>query len=84
MAEVRMRPKRQVTIPAAIIEEAKLSEDATFDIAFVGGVITLTPRVKDKKKDDIMSYAGICKGVWGNTDEEIEKTIRDLHNEWER
>jgi bifunctional DNA-binding transcriptional regulator/antitoxin component of YhaV-PrlF toxin-antitoxin module len=84
MAEVRLRPKGQLTIPAAIIEEAKLPEDATFEIAFVGGVITLTPRVKDKKKDDIMSYAGIFKGAWGKTDEEIEKTIRDLHNEWER
>ena len=84
MAEVRLRPKGQLTIPAAIIEEAKLPEDATFDIAFVGGVITLTPRVKDKKKDDIMSYAGICAGVWGNTREEVDKTIRDLRNEWER
>jgi bifunctional DNA-binding transcriptional regulator/antitoxin component of YhaV-PrlF toxin-antitoxin module len=84
MAEVRLRPKGQLTIPAAIIEQAKLAEDATFDIDFVGGVITLTPRVKDKNKDDIMSYAGIFKGAWGRTPEEIEKNTQDLHNEWER
>ena len=84
MPEVKLRPKGQLTIPAAIIEEAKLPDDVTFEIAFVNGVITLTPRIKDKKKDDIMSYAGICKGVWGNTDEEFEKTLRDLRDEWER
>jgi bifunctional DNA-binding transcriptional regulator/antitoxin component of YhaV-PrlF toxin-antitoxin module len=84
MSEVRLRSKGQLTIPASIIEEAKLPEGATFDIAFVNGVITLTPLVKDKKKDDLMSYAGIFKGAWGNTEAEIEKTLLNLRNEWER
>ncbi len=84
MAEVRLRPKGQLTIPASIIAQAKLAEDASFDIAFVGGVITLTPRVKDKKKDDILSYAGIFKGAWGETREEFDETTKSLHNEWER
>lgn len=84
MPEVQMRRKHQVTIPASIVEKAHLSENCTFDVDYVNGVIIFTPKNLIPKKDNIMSYAGIFSGAWGETSTEVETTIRNLHNEWER
>jgi hypothetical protein len=84
MALIRMRKKRQITIPASIIAQANLADDTLLDIAFVGGVNTLTPRIKNKKKDDILSYAGIFRGAWGNSGDEFDLTTKSLRDEWER
>lgn len=37
----------------------------------------------DKSIDDVLSYAGLFSGAWGNTSEEINETIHNLHKEWE-
>ena len=84
MLEVRLRPKGQITIPAAILETARLDADATFEIALVNGVITLTPKTSTSKREDIMAYAGMFKDTWGKTAAEVDQTLNDLRNEWER
>ena len=84
MPEVRLGPKGQLTIPAAILEKAKLAADATFEIALVNGVITLTPKVRLSNQEDIMAYAGIFKGAWGDSAAAVNTNL-DLHrDEWER
>jgi AbrB family looped-hinge helix DNA binding protein len=84
MPVVKMRPKGQITIPASIVEVAHLTENAQFDVEYVNGVILLKPINADMKKDDVLSYAGIFAGAWGETPDEVETTLRELHNEWER
>ena len=84
MPEVRLRTKGQVTIPANILEKAHLAEDAMLDVALVNGVITLTPQAKGTKREDIMAYAGIFQGAWGNTPEKVIETISHLRDAWER
>jgi bifunctional DNA-binding transcriptional regulator/antitoxin component of YhaV-PrlF toxin-antitoxin module len=84
MPEVRLRPKGQVTIPASIIEKAHLSDDAMLDIQLINGVITLTPQSKPNQREDIMAFAGIFQGAWGDTPAMVDKTISDLRDEWER
>lgn len=86
MPEVRLRPKGQVTIPASIIEKAHLAEDVMLDVALVNGVITLTPQPKAKgsQREDIMAYAGIFHGAWGDTPKRVDETITKLRDEWER
>jgi hypothetical protein len=84
MPEVQMRRKNQVTIPASIIEIAHLSENCKFDVDYINGVIIFTPKNLAQKKDDIMSYAGLFAGAWGETSAKVETTIRKLHNEWEK
>jgi hypothetical protein len=80
MPEIRMRPKHQVTLPANIVREAKLSPDDRLEVSYTNGVIVLTPRPKASsvQKFDFMAYAGIGKGVWGSTSEEVNKYINDL------
>ena len=84
MLEVRLRPKGQVTIPAVILESAQISTDATFEVALVNGVITLTPKLKAAEQEDIMAFAGLFKGAWGNTPEAVSQAMDEHRGEWER
>ena len=86
MPEVRLRPKGQVTIPASIIEKAHLTEDVMLDVELVNGVITMTPHPQGKgcTREDIMAYAGIFQGAWGDTPKKVDETVSKLRDEWER
>lgn len=82
MPEIRMRPKHQVTLPASIVREANLAIDDRLEVTYTNGVIILIPNSKtpQAKKFNIMSYAGIGKGIWGNTAEEVDQYINDLRS----
>ncbi len=84
MAEVRLRPKGQITIPASILAQAKLVEDARLEVSLVNGVITLTPKPKLNQREDILGFAGIFKGAWGQSPEQVEDSLNQLRDEWER
>ena len=84
MTEVRLRPKGQVTIPASIINEANLADDAVFDVDLVNGVITFTPKRAKSAREDILSFAGVFHGAWGKTPVAVDKAQRKLCDEWER
>lgn len=84
MAEVRLRPKGQVTIPASIINEAHLADDAVFDVNLINGVITFTPKRAKGAREDILSFAGVFHGAWGNTSVAVDEAQRMLRDEWER
>ena len=77
-----MRSKNQVTIPASIVEAAHLTENCKFDVEYLNGVIIFTPQDLKPTKDDVLSYAGLFSGAWGNNVHEVESTINHLHNEW--
>ena len=80
MPEIRMRPKHQLTLPADIVREAKLSLDDRLEVSYTNGVIVLTPRPNAAvtQKFDVMAYAGIGTGVWGSTSDEVNTYINKL------
>lgn len=86
LAEIRMRPKHQVTLPASIVRKANFQVDDRLCVDFVNDTIII--KRKDSKPakpaKTIMSYAGIGSSLWGNTTTEVEATIRDLRSSWER
>jgi antitoxin component of MazEF toxin-antitoxin module len=84
MPEIRMRPKHQVTLPASVVREAKLKPDDRLTVTFINGSIIITPKHDAKDQDDIMSFAGIGHGLWGNTPEEVDQTLRNMKDSWER
>ena len=84
MPEIRMRPKHQVTLPASVVREAKLKPDDRLTVTFINGSIIITPKHDAKDQDDIMSFAGIGHGLWGNTPEEVDQTLCNIKNSWER
>ena len=82
MPEIRMRRKNQITLPASIVRQARIEPDDRLIVSFLGGNIVITPKKVVEEKSDIMSYAGMFTGTWGNTPEAVEATIRNLRDEW--
>jgi AbrB family looped-hinge helix DNA binding protein len=83
MAQVRVRNKHQITIPARIAESANIKPDDMLEITYKNGIVTLIPASGKKKRESAMSYAGIAKGTWGNTVQEIEAEIENNRDSWE-
>ncbi len=85
MPEIRMRPKHQITLPASVVRAANLKEDDRLNVDYLNGVIVITAKKPENQKGtDVMAYAGTGKGLWGDTPEEIDATIRNLRDSWER
>jgi bifunctional DNA-binding transcriptional regulator/antitoxin component of YhaV-PrlF toxin-antitoxin module len=86
MTEVRLREKGQVTIPAEIIQEwgykNQVHTNDSVDAILTNGVVILIPKNRHHAKRDLMSFAGIGKGVWGKTPEEIDQTIQEIRDSW--
>jgi hypothetical protein len=53
-------------------------------VTFINGSIIITPKHDAKDQEDIMSFAGIGHGLWGNTPEEVDQTLCNMKNSWER
>jgi bifunctional DNA-binding transcriptional regulator/antitoxin component of YhaV-PrlF toxin-antitoxin module len=83
MAEIRMRRKHQITLPASIVREAKIEPDDRLTVTFMNGAIIIKAAkpADDMAQDDVMSYAGLGRGLWGDTHAEVLKTIRTLRDE---
>jgi hypothetical protein len=88
MAQVKLREKGQVTIPAEILQEwSRTNQVATNDsmeVNLFNGVLMLIPTKRHTAKRDIMSFAGAGKGLWGNSPQEIETTAAQLRSSWTR
>lgn len=64
--------------------KAKIAAGMTFEVALVNGVITLTPKPRTSARENLMSFAGMLAGAWGDTLEAVERAVRGLRDEWER
>jgi bifunctional DNA-binding transcriptional regulator/antitoxin component of YhaV-PrlF toxin-antitoxin module len=84
MPEIRMRPKHQVTLPASVVRAANIQLDDRLMVKYVNGNIIITPKKNDAPPVDVMAFAGIGRGLWGDTPEAVEQTVRELRNQWER
>jgi hypothetical protein len=79
-----MRPKHQVTLPASIVRQVKIKADNTMTVAYINGSIVLTPTVASDENIDVMSFAGMGRGLWGESPEAIEANLREMKEAWER
>ncbi|MDE2572440.1 MAG: AbrB/MazE/SpoVT family DNA-binding domain-containing protein [bacterium] len=77
--EVTIRPKNQITLPAEIAE--RLGVRAGDRILFSLLESEELPRVEVRPLR--RSYAGILRGVYGETEEEIEAYVRGERESWD-
>jgi len=84
MSTVRVRPKHQITLPVSIVNQANIHQDDLLEANYVNGVITLVPKARHAHHGDIMDYAGVARDVYGKTAEEVDASISQLRDEWER
>ncbi len=88
MAQVKLREKGQVTIPAELLHEwtatHQVAINDSLEVQLANGVLMFTPSKRPTAKRDIMSFAGIGKGLWGSTPAEIDLTLQELRRSWTR
>ncbi|NTU96606.1 MAG: AbrB/MazE/SpoVT family DNA-binding domain-containing protein [Chlorobiaceae bacterium] len=84
MSKIRVRKKNQITIPLRIAEQAGIKPDDILEISSSAGIVTLVPVGRKGKKRSALDYAGIARGVWGDTAEEIEMELKKDRDSWER
>jgi bifunctional DNA-binding transcriptional regulator/antitoxin component of YhaV-PrlF toxin-antitoxin module len=84
MTEITVRQRNQITIPKAIAEEAGIAEGAVGDLSYANGVITISFRAHPREPFDVSQYIGIGKGLWGDSVEEIDRTLREQRDTADR
>jgi hypothetical protein len=81
-----MRPKHPTsllrTAPSRIGPEVKLGSKDKLVVTNTDGAIDQTPMAKDLSVNefDFMTYAGLGKGVWGDTSEKVDLFIQGLRS----
>ena len=84
MPDIRMRRKHQVTLPASIVRQAGIKPDDKLSVRYLNGSIVITPKQTERASHDIMRFAGIGRGLWGKSPEEVDRTLCEMKNAWER
>lgn len=84
MSQVRVRPKHQITLPSRIVAAAHIKPDDVLEVAYANGVVTLVPVSRKERKGSVMAYAGIARGIWGQTTDEIAAELNSDRGSWER
>ena len=84
METVRMRERRQLTLPADVVEQVQIKTNDALQVAVVNGSIQLTPiNMPTNKKISMRSFLGIAKGVYASEDQSsLSQYVDDLRNEW--
>jgi len=88
MRQVKLREKGQVTIPAELLQEwnqkNQVSIHDVMEARLANGVLMLIPKKRQAAKRSVMSFAGIGKGLWGNTPVQVDASIQEIRNSWVR
>ena len=84
MPVVKIRSKGQVTIPADILQDWHIHSNDKINVDLVNGVVMLTPVNCLDHKKSIMSYAGIARGLWGDSADDIDNFVRNERDSWEK
>lgn len=84
MSRVRVRHKHQITLPSRIVAAAHIKPDDVLEVAYTNGVVTLVPVSRKERKGSVMAYAGIARGIWGQTTDEIAAELNSDCESWER
>ena len=84
MTVVTVRERNQVTIPRVIAQAAGIEPGTTFDIQYVNGFITMTLSEHRRSGDSLEQYAGVGKGLWGQTAIEVAESLEYHRCTWKR
>ncbi|WP_295992970.1 AbrB/MazE/SpoVT family DNA-binding domain-containing protein [Rugamonas sp.] len=84
MYQIRVEQNNQISLPSEIVQQAGIQPNDVLDVTFIDGVVTLMPSRRVDSAISIMDYAGIGKGAWGKTADEIEANLARDRASWDR
>lgn len=88
MAQVKLREKGQVTIPAELLQEwskkNQVSINDSMEARLSNGVLMLIPQKRHASKRSLMSFAGVGKGLWGTTPAEVDASLKEIRDAWDK
>lgn len=81
-----LRPKGQLTIPVQILQQWNIQPYDQVEINFQNGVVMMVPvkRKATAKIKSLSAFAGIGRGLWGETSAEVQASIHNLRDSWTR
>ena len=80
---VFLRDRRQITLPAEAVSAVGLAVDDVLEVRVVEGGILLVPQRAGQQPARSMSrFAGLGRGVFGDTAEQADALVRDLRDDW--
>ena len=83
MPKAHLLPKKEATLPVDLSTPHCIPLDHKPHVTHVNGGDILTPVAATKDQTDIMSFAGIATGVWGDTAQEVGRTLGQIKSGWE-
>jgi len=83
VVEIRIRVRNQLTFPVDIAAAAGLVPGSVCEMDYRNGIITITPTDTPTSRP-LSEFAGVARGVWGNTNEQIDQTITADRDSWHR
>lgn len=88
MLQVKLRDKGQVTIPAELLHEWNkcnhVAINDSMEAQLANGVLMLIPKKRGANKRTLMSFAGVGKGLWGDTPEAVDASMNEIRDSWAR
>lgn len=86
MPLVKVRPKRQITLPLDVSRKVGIEEGDLVEISVEVDHLTIRPKeIIDKKQKtaSLRDLIGSAKGMYGKTSEEADQCLNDIRNEWD-
>ena len=83
MPNTQLRPTNQATSPTDLSEPPRVPLHNNPHVTQYNSSNILTPVAATKNQTDIMSFAGIATGVWGDTAQEVGRTLGQIKSGWE-
>ena len=84
MPEITIDQKGQISIPEEILQTWQIQPYDKISVKLVNGAVILTPVKHREKKQSILSYAGVARGIWGDSADELDRFVSYERDSWEK
>ena len=83
MSIINLRDRRQITLPADVVEAVGLQTNDTLEVSAVNGVIHLVPvSAVARRPPSMRNFLGATAGLYGQSAEQADEYVRQQRDSW--
>ena len=83
MSIINLRDRRQITLPADVVEAVGLQTNDTLEVSALNGVIHLVPVAAVARRSPSMRhFLGATAGLYGQSAEQADEYVRQQRDSW--